>query len=166
MKTKFTKLIAGLAAALCITAFAATPVLAAASGCTDVCTCKDNNDNFVASEEVRRAAGCPNASPTDYDLGDSLQSIVNGVILFLGTVAVIVIVVGGVSYMTSNGDAGKIQKAKNTILYACIGLIICVLSFAIVNFTVAIIDGTSGSSDGDGEGDGSDPGAYIINYIA
>jgi len=38
--------------------------------------------------------------------------------------------------MTSNGDATKLEKAKKTILYACIGLAICVLAFAIVNFVI------------------------------
>ena len=43
--------------------------------------------------------------------------------------------------MTSTGDAGKVKKAKDTILYALIGLIICVLSFAIVNWTIKNVIG-------------------------
>ena len=41
--------------------------------------------------------------------------------------------------MTSSGDTTKVEKAKKTILYALIGMIICVLAFAIVNFTIARI---------------------------
>ncbi len=72
-------------------------------------------------------------------LKDNVTSIINGVIAALGIVAVIVIIIGGVSYMTSSGDAGKVKKAKDTILYGVIGLVICVLAFAIVNFVISNI---------------------------
>ncbi|MBR3122174.1 hypothetical protein IKF28_01880, partial [Candidatus Saccharibacteria bacterium] len=63
------------------------------------------------------------------------------VIGVLGLVCVIVMIIGGVSYMTSSGDAGKVKKAKDTILYGLIGLVICVLAFAIVNFVISNIIG-------------------------
>ena len=78
-----------------------------------------------------------------YDTGDtfssSFQGILNAVIGVLALVAVVVMIVGGVSYMTSSGDTGKVKKAKDTILYACIGLIVCALSFAIVNWVIKAI---------------------------
>ena len=49
--------------------------------------------------------------------------------------------------MTSSGDAAKVEKAKKTILYGVIGLVICVLSFAIVNWVIGPVLG--GSSGGD-----------------
>ena len=124
MKNKFTKLITAAITAFSIFAFTTTPVLAADSIC----------DNPNVSAEIKKASGCPGADT--YDLGESIQNIINAIIVILGIVAVIVIIVGGVQYMTSNGDAGKVQKAKNTILYAAIGLIICVLAAAIVNFVI------------------------------
>ncbi len=69
-------------------------------------------------------------------LVDNITHIVNGIIAVLGIVAVVVIILGGVQYMTSSGDAAKVKKAKDTILYGVIGLIICVLAFAIVNFLI------------------------------
>jgi hypothetical protein len=51
-------------------------------------------------------------------------------------VAVIMIVVGGVRYTTSNGDSASIKSAKDTILYACVGLVVAIMSFSIVNFVV------------------------------
>ena len=66
----------------------------------------------------------------------SVQGILTAVIGALATVAVVVIIIGGVGYMTSSGDAGKVKKAKDTILYGIIGLVICALAFAIVNFVV------------------------------
>lgn len=68
---------------------------------------------------------------------ERIITIINAVIGVLGLVAVIVIIIGGVQYMTSSGDAGKVKKAKDTILYGIIGLIIVILAFAIVNFVIA-----------------------------
>ena len=48
-------------------------------------------------------------------------------------------IIGGVNYMTSSGDTGKVKKAKDTILYGLIGLIVCVLAFALVQFVIGTI---------------------------
>ena len=66
----------------------------------------------------------------------SIQNILNIVIGLLGIVAVVVIIIGGVTYMTSSGDAGKVKKAKDTILYGVIGLVVVALAYAIVNFVI------------------------------
>lgn len=97
-------------------------------------------------KEVKAANGCAGAG-NQADISEVVIGIINGVVGSLALVAVIFIVVGGVNYMTSAGDSGKIQKAKNTILYAVIGLVICVLAFAIVNFVIAnVIKSNSGNS--------------------
>ena len=74
---------------------------------------------------------------TGTDLKTSVTGILNAVIGVLSFVCVVVIIIGGVTYMTSSGDAGKVKKAKDTILYGVIGLAVCVLAFAIVNFVIA-----------------------------
>lgn len=71
------------------------------------------------------------------DLKDTVIAVINGVIGILGLVAVVVVIIGGVNYMTSAGDAGKVKKAKDTILYGLIGLVVCILAFAIVNFVIS-----------------------------
>lgn len=73
------------------------------------------------------------------DLSAAVIGIINGVVGVLSLVCVVVIIIGGINYMTSSGDAGKVKKAKDTILYGIIGLVVCVLAFAIVNFVVANI---------------------------
>ena len=75
------------------------------------------------------------------DINSAVTAIINGVIGLLAIVCVVVIIVGGINYMTSAGDAGKVKTAKNTILYGLIGLVICVLAFAIVNWLVGILKG-------------------------
>ena len=73
---------------------------------------------------------------TNSNLDERIIGILNAVVGVLGIVAVIVIVMGGVGYMTSGGDPGKTKKAKDTILYGVIGLIIVALAFVIVNFVI------------------------------
>lgn len=72
--------------------------------------------------------------------GDSASSmikdVVNLLLYVLGIIAVIMIVVGGIRYTTSGGDSSGTKAAKDTIMYAVIGLIVAMLSFAIVNFVV------------------------------
>lgn len=77
---------------------------------------------------------------------DAIVNILNAVIGALAIVCVIVVVIGGIQYMTSNGDASKVKKGKDTILYALIGLAICALAAAIVNFVITSIINTAGST--------------------
>ena len=89
--------------------------------------------------------GIPEVQPVDEannnDLPGNVISILNAVIGVLSFVCVVVLIIGGVTYMTSSGDAGKVKKAKDTILYGVIGLVVCVLAFAIVNFVISNILG-------------------------
>lgn len=78
------------------------------------------------------AAGGANEKP----LQDRLKTIVNILLFVLGAIAVIMIVIGGIRYTTSNGESSGITGAKNTILYAVVGLVIALLAYAIVNFVV------------------------------
>ena len=84
------------------------------------------------------------------DDGDTLienvKTILSTIIGVLGFVCVVVMIIGGVNYMTSSGDAGKVEKAKKTILYGLIGLIVCALAFIIVNFVIKTILDQGGSS--------------------
>ena len=68
-----------------------------------------------------------------------LKSVINILLTVVGIVAVILIIVGGLRYITSAGDQSQITGAKNTILYAVIGLIIAAMAFAIVNYVITNI---------------------------
>lgn len=97
----------------------------------DIC---ENNE---IPDTVRAANGCDGSSD---ELPNTVITIINSVIAVLGLVAVVFIIIGGISYMTSSGETAKVEKAKKTILYAVIGLAICVLAFAIANFAISIIN--------------------------
>ena len=69
-------------------------------------------------------------------LGDRVAQVVNILLFIIGTISVIMIIIGGIRYTLSNGDASRIKSAKDTVLYAVIGLVVSLLAFVIVNFVV------------------------------
>ena len=86
--------------------------------------------------EAARCDGCP------ADLfGDTgvFKQITNTILYVVGIVAVIMLIIGGIKYVVSGGDSKKVTDAKNTVLYAIIGLVIAFLAFAIVNFVVSAL---------------------------
>lgn len=62
--------------------------------------------------------------------------VINIFSVVVGVVAVIMIIVGGLKYITSGGDSGNVTGAKNTILYAIIGLVVVALAQLVVKFVV------------------------------
>lgn len=82
----------------------------------------------------------------DNTLLPTVQVIIDVIIGVLGLVAVLVIILGGVSYTTSTGDPGKVKKAKDTIMYGIIGLIVAILAYAIVNFVLSSISKNQSST--------------------
>ncbi len=63
-----------------------------------------------------------------------MHNALNLVYFIAGTVAVIVIVIAGINYVTSAGDASKVTRAKNMLTYSIVGLVIVLSAFAITNF--------------------------------
>lgn len=68
--------------------------------------------------------------------GNFLSNLLNTVYFWAGIIAVIVIVVAGFIYVTSQGEASKVAQAKNAILGSVIGLIVIALAFVITNFVI------------------------------
>ncbi len=90
--------------------------------------------------EAARCDGCP------ADLfGDTgvFKQVTNTILYIVGIIAVIMLIIGGIRYVISGGDAKKVTDAKNTVLYAIIGLIIAFLAFAIVNFVITALPGST-----------------------
>ena len=70
------------------------------------------------------------------DADATLGNILDLVYFFGGVVAVIVIVVAGIMYTASEGDAEKTKRAKNMILYAIVGLLMIAMAFVITGFVI------------------------------
>ena len=68
--------------------------------------------------------------------GSIFNTIVNILLFLIGAISVIMLIIGGIRYTISAGDSGNVTAAKNTILYALVGLIVAFLAFAIVNYVL------------------------------
>lgn len=87
------------------------------------------------------------------DVNTLIKNVVNILLFVLGAIAVIMIVVGGIKYTTSNGNPEQIKSAKNTIMYAVVGVVVALLAYAIVNFVVDSLAGTASTSEQSAGGD-------------
>jgi hypothetical protein len=61
-------------------------------------------------------------------------TITNILLFIIGAIAVVMLIIGGVRYVVSAGDQNAVTSAKNTILYAIIGIVVAFLAYAAVNF--------------------------------
>ena len=73
--------------------------------------------------------------------------VINLMLFIVGVLAIFMMIYGGIRYVLSGGDNGKVKDAKNTILYAIVGLIVAILGYAIVNWVVSVV-GSGATSDG------------------
>lgn len=80
------------------------------------------------------------------NLQSLLATIINYISIFVGVIAVIMIIVGGLQYITSGGDSGKVGKAKTTIIYALVGLVVVALAQFIVRFVLNQVGGVISGS--------------------
>ncbi len=76
-------------------------------------------------------------------LDSTIKTVINIISIVVGIVAVIMIIIGGFKYITSNGDSGAVSSAKNTILYAIVGLVVVALAQIIVRFVVNRLTSTA-----------------------
>lgn len=120
-------LLAGLAMPSVVFAQAAAPAPASASK-TAVC------------QGVQDASGSTNCGQTPVLGQDPITNLITTVVkvfsIIIGVVSVVMIMYGGFRYITSGGDSGKITSAKDTILYAVIGLSVAALAQFIVQYVL------------------------------
>lgn len=93
----------------------------------------------TAAEEVCKGIGAVDGSGNctrDDSLSTVIRSIINIFSVVVGIVAVIMIMVSGFKYVTANGDSGNLTSAKQTLIYAIIGLVVVALSQFIVRFVL------------------------------
>jgi len=84
--------------------------------------------------EFTQTTGLP-----ETDLVTVIGNVVKVVIGFLGLVATIIIIIGGFQWMTSGGNEEKIGNAKKLMINGLIGLVICLLAYAIAAFVINIL---------------------------
>lgn len=80
-----------------------------------------------------------NAIPRTELSGSTLSRVYTAVLAIAGIVSVIFVIIGGIKYTLSSGDPGEISKAKNTILYSIVGLVVVMSAFMIIRFVTGSI---------------------------
>lgn len=68
-----------------------------------------------------------------------IKTLINTLLFVVGALAVVMIIVSGVLYVISTGDAGKVAKAKNTLMYSIVGLVVSFLAYAVVNWVLDVL---------------------------
>ena len=99
-----------------------TPAVSAANG-IDICS--NGNENSVY---------CKNKGSGETQVNGIIKTIVEVLLTAVGAISIIMIVIGGIMFALSSGDAQKAAKARNTVLYAVVGLAVSLFASAIVNF--------------------------------
>ncbi|HET7630577.1 MAG TPA: pilin [Candidatus Saccharimonadales bacterium] len=125
LKLKLGLLIGSL---ICLPLLVAAPAGALASPLNDVCKTRGAGNTAVCQS---------NQKSDKNSLSNILHTVINVLLVVAGLVAVLFIIIGGLRYVFSAGDASATKSAKDTIIYAIIGLILAVLAYGIVNFVVS-----------------------------
>jgi len=98
---------------------------------------------------------------TSSTVNTTVKTVINILSVVVGAVAVIMVIMAGFRYITSAGDSNKIASAKNTLIYALVGLAIVMLAQLIVQFVInkstAVANGSSSSSSSGGSGSSNQP---------
>jgi hypothetical protein len=92
------------------------------------------------------AAKVPGMPETLFGDTGIITEVVRTLLYAVGIISVVMLIYGGLRYVVSGGDNKKVTDAKNTIMYAIIGLIIALLSYAIVEFVMRQIGGEDSAS--------------------
>lgn len=126
MKLRLQRMFSVFILSVATSAALALPSFATGTVFGDACDLPRNRNNPVC-EQVSTGPAATN---------NFIQDIISTLLFAVAVIAVIMIIVGGIRYVTSDGDSGRIKSAKDTILYAVIGLVVALLSYAIVNFVI------------------------------
>lgn len=105
----------------------------------------------AAMMDLSMQAGANSARGTDqvsdlFGQAGVFQNITNTLLFIVGSISVIMLVIGGLRYVVSGGESSAVQAAKNTILYAIVGVIVSMLAYAAIAFVIgSFADGTGGT---------------------
>lgn len=105
---------------------------------------------FASEASAAASAGwgqnntAPSGVPTE--LEGTVMNITNYILGFVTLIATLIIIYGGVLYLTSAGNEDLISKAKTTIVYGIVGIIVCGLAYAMVTVVGTVLGGSGGGT--------------------
>ncbi len=99
------------------------------------------------ADGARAAKGTGQATDLFGQTG-TFRTITNVMLYLIGAISVIMLIIGGLRYVVSGGDSSAVQAAKNTILYAVVGIVVAILAYAVVSFVINSFSSTAASTAG------------------
>lgn len=107
--------------------------------------------NAIAAFTQSIADGAQSAKGIDqasdlFGPSGTFNTITNVLLFVVGAISVIMLIIGGIRYVVSGGDSAAVQSAKNTILYAVVGIVICLLAYAAVSFVIGSFTNSGGAA--------------------
>lgn len=106
----------------------------------------DCSNPATAAEQTQCAintaeTGDPSSGETDKTtIYTTIGTIINTLLFIVGILSVVMIIYGGIQYVTSAGANDKTKKARNTIVYSIVGLVVSILAFALVSWVIDSLD--------------------------
>lgn len=141
MKATLKKVVASLLVVPVLALGITTGVHAQSTGTTDC--------SAVTTGGISHGADCakPTNAPSQLFGPTSIFVTITNIMLFIiGAIAVVMLIVGGIRYVVSAGDQNAVTSAKNTILYAIIGIVVAFLAYAAVSFVSNQLQSGSGGN--------------------
>ena len=111
----------------------AVPVMAATIDDAKRDACTGAGGEYSGGQCVEKGGGGGTLEKT-------VKSITNILVFIVGLASVVLLIIGGLRYALSGGDSGGVEGAKNTILYAIVGVIVAFMAYAIVNFVLGALN--------------------------
>lgn len=105
--------------------------------------CDTNNLSLSSGADCAQGNGQANNL---FNQGGVFQTVTNILLFLIGAIAVIMLIIGGVRYVISGGDQAQVTAAKNTILYAIVGIVVAFLAYAAVNFVLSQLTNNAATS--------------------
>ena len=142
-------LVGGLSLSTALAAHAQTTNPPATTGCSDI----------TGGASAGATCAAPTKATGQLFGKQGIFNIVTDILLFIiGAISVIMLIIGGIRYVVSGGDQGAVTSAKNTILYAIIGIVVAFLAYGAVTFVTGQLDRTTSSPNTPaGNGNGNTP---------
>jgi hypothetical protein len=85
---------------------------------------------------IRACIDCAPANTKGQTVQEGIRIAVNTLLFVVGVASVIVLIVGGLRFILAGGNASSVASARDSILYAVIGIVVALLAYAIVNFVL------------------------------
>ena len=80
----------------------------------------------------------------DLEMNDVIKTIITTMLFIVGILAVIMIIYGGIRYVTAHGDKTQVASAKDTVVYAVVGLVVAIVAYALVDWVVNLFKAKGG----------------------